>query len=71
MRALKKYASILACLVTLLLLNSCAAGSVTAGYALKAKETESLTAEGEQKLVNRIKREVSRDFYNQDYPQTY
>lgn len=41
----------------------CAAGaatSATAGYALKAQSADSLTAEGEAKLVERVKGEMKQ-----------
>jgi hypothetical protein len=40
------------------ILTSCAAGSATAGYALKAREADYLSACGEQRIVNRVKREI-------------
>jgi hypothetical protein len=40
------------------LLTGCAAGSATAGYALKAKEADFLSAEGEQRITSRVKREI-------------
>ena len=39
-------------------LTGCAAGSATAGYALKAREADHLTADGEERITNRIKREI-------------
>lgn len=48
----------LSVLLILPTLTGCAAGSVTAGYAIKAREADYLTAVGEQRIVNRVKQEV-------------
>lgn len=40
-------------------LSSCAAGSATAGYALKAREADYLSAAGEERITRRIKREMA------------
>lgn len=39
-------------------LAGCAAGAAASGYALKAQSADSLTATAEQKIVDRVKREV-------------
>ncbi len=39
-------------------LQSCAAGSLTAGYAARSNVAEGLTSEGEQKIIDRAKREI-------------
>lgn len=57
MRMLKKYAQ-LSWILILPLLTGCAAGAATAGYALKAKEADYLSAQGEQRITERVKREV-------------
>lgn len=41
-----------------LLLTSCAAGSATAGYALKAQTADNLSACAEQRIVDRVKNEL-------------
>lgn len=43
---------------SLLFLSGCAAGAATAGYALKAQSADSLSAEGEQRIIDRTKREI-------------
>ena len=48
-------------LIALATLSGCAAGAATAatsGYSLKAQTADSLSAEGEQRLVERTKREI-------------
>lgn len=47
--------------LSLIVLSSCAvgaAGAATAGYSLKSQSADSLTAEAEQKIVDRTKREI-------------
>jgi hypothetical protein len=46
------------CMLSLLSLTSCAAGSLTAGYAARCNVADSLTSEGEQKIVDRAKKEI-------------
>lgn len=53
-----KMTHILLCVMTAAMLSSCAAGSATAGYALKAQSADSLTTQAEQRLVDRIKGEL-------------
>jgi hypothetical protein len=45
-------------------MTSCAAGSATAAYALKAREADCLTAQGEQRVTDRVKREVLMELSN-------
>ncbi len=72
MKTFKKYAQQSSLLLILCVLTGCAAGSATAGYALKAKEADYLSAQGEQRITNRVKREVllemsqGRPNYNYD-----
>jgi hypothetical protein len=58
MKIIKRRVQIFWVILVLPLLAGCAAGSATAGYALRAKEADYLTAEGEQRITNRVKREV-------------
>lgn len=58
MKIFTKYARLSAMILALPFLTGCAAGSATAGYALKAREADCLTAEGEQRITNRIKGEI-------------
>ena len=51
-----------AALLFLSCLTSCAAGSATAGYALKAREADYLSAQGEQRITERVKREIMCDY---------
>ena len=46
---------------SILILSGCAAGAATAGYALKAQSADSLTADAEQRIIDRAKREVMAD----------
>lgn len=45
-------------ILSIMVFSSCAAGAATAGYALKAQTADSLTAAGEQRIVDRVKREI-------------
>jgi hypothetical protein len=59
MKFLKYYCVRLSGVILMLpLLTGCAAGSATAGYALKAREADCLTAQGEQRITDRVKREI-------------
>ncbi len=40
------------------IVSGCAAGSATAGYSLKAHTADNLSAEAEQRIVDRTKREM-------------
>lgn len=44
-----------------LILSGCAAGAATAGYALKAQSSDGLTADAEQRIVDRAKREIKAE----------
>ncbi len=46
------------------ILTGCAAGAATAGYALKAQSADSLTADAEQRIIDRAKREIIADMGN-------
>ncbi len=48
--------------MTSITLTSCAAGSATSAYSLKALTADGLTAEAENRIVDRIKRESARDY---------
>lgn len=58
-----KYLMMILATLSLGSLTSCAAGAATAGYALKAQTSDCLTAEGEQRIVDRAKREILNDIY--------
>jgi hypothetical protein len=45
-------------LFTVLTMSSCAAGAATAAYAIKAQTADNLSADGEQRIVERAKREI-------------
>lgn len=62
MRNLKRMMISSCALSIFLSLTSCAAGSATAAYSLKAREADCLSASGEQRIVNRVKREMVNDF---------
>jgi len=58
---MNKFVKILRCSAVIFgmsTLTSCAAGSATAGYALKAREADCLSAKGEQRITERVKREL-------------
>lgn len=50
---------------SLAFLSSCAAGSATAAYALKAQTADNLSADAEQRIVSRTKNEVLTEMYRQ------
>jgi hypothetical protein len=50
--------------VCVLSLTGCAAGAATAGYALRADSANSLTAEGEDRIVRRAKREILAELHS-------
>jgi len=52
------------CALSAILLSSCAAGSATAGYALKAQSADSLTVKAERSLIDRVKEELSKENKN-------
>ena len=67
----KKFGILGLVLLTMTILTGCAAGAATAGYALKAQSADSLSAEAEQRIVQRAKRELmaemSQPCPNQSY----
>jgi hypothetical protein len=44
-------------------MTSCAAGAATAAYALKAKEADCLSAAGEERVTERVKREIQMEYF--------
>lgn len=61
MNLFKTSASLSLILFSISLLTSCAAGSATAGYALKANTSDNLSADAEQRIVDRAKREMKAE----------
>lgn len=61
LKMLKKLMKISLPILSIALMTGCAAGSATAGYALKAQSADSLTADAEQRIVERAKREMMAD----------
>ncbi len=59
-------------MLTLAILTGCAAGAATAGYALKAQSSDSLTADAEKRIVDRTKAEIMTELSRQQpcYSQT-
>ena len=58
---MKSFRKIFKCSAAVLFLSSltgCAAGSATAAYSLKAREADYLSAQGEQRITERVKKEV-------------
>lgn len=58
MNYFNKLAKLTLPLISIAILSGCAVGAATAGYALKAQTADSLTVEAEQKIVDRVKREM-------------
>lgn len=58
MKKVVKLAKSFTLLIALVSLTGCAAGAATSGYSLKAQTADSLSAEAEQRLVERTKREI-------------
>lgn len=63
MKKFKASTGLLGIFLLLPLLVSCAAGSATAGYAIKAREADRLSPEGEQRMINRVKSEMRMECY--------
>lgn len=61
MKNLKKLSLFALPVVLSTILTSCAAGAATAGYAIKAQSADGLTAEAEQRIINRAKAEMMCD----------
>lgn len=61
MKVIKELMIISLPILSLSFLTSCAAGAATAGYALKAQSADGLTAEAEQRIINRAKAELMAD----------
>jgi hypothetical protein len=57
---MKKVMTILS-LLSLTLLSGCAVGSATSAVALRAHTADSLTAQGEARVVERARQEILRD----------
>jgi hypothetical protein len=68
LRTIKCFINISGIFFLLHFLTGCAAGSATAGYSLKAKEADYLSASGEQRITERVKREVILELGNKDNP---
>jgi outer membrane lipoprotein-sorting protein len=68
MKIIEKLMLISGTILVLPFLTGCAAGSATAGYSLKAKEADYLSASGEQRITERVKREVILELGNKDNP---
>lgn len=71
MKIFQKYAGILGVILLFPILTGYAAGSATAGYALKAWEADRLSAEGEQRVTERVKREIRSEFFERRIPDVY
>lgn len=65
MKNLKFIAYSFVSMVSLMFLSSCAAGSATAAYALKAQTADNLSSDAEQRIVTRAKNEVFTEMYRQ------
>ena len=61
MENLLKYCILVICLATTIWINGCALGSASAAYAVRAQTAESLTAEAENRLVERIADRVAKE----------
>lgn len=58
MRIFKRLINISLPVFGLIFLSGCAAGAATAGYSLKAQSADSLSTSAEQRIVDRVKREM-------------
>lgn len=58
MKLLNRLVVILIPVFSVVVLTGCAAGAATAAYSLKAQCADGLTTEGEQRIVDRAKREI-------------
>ena len=58
MKTLKKLNLIFLSTISGVVLTSCAAGAATAGYSIKAQSADGLSAEAEQRIINRAKMEI-------------
>lgn len=62
MRILNKLAMLSFMAIALTTLAGCAAGAATAGYSLRAHEADSLSAQAEQRIIDRAKREIMVEY---------
>ncbi len=60
---MQKISFIMLSILTTVMLSSCAAGSATAAYSVKAHEADGLSAQAEQRIVDRVKRELKCECY--------
>ena len=58
MKKIRKACVLSTALFAVLSLTGCAAGAATAGYSLRAKEADCLSAQGEQRITDRVKKEI-------------
>lgn len=65
MKTINKFTSLTLALIAVLALSSCALGSATAGYALRAKSADELSSDAEQKIVSRTKHEIFSELTRQ------
>lgn len=63
MNNLKKIVAVLFITIAAASLTGCAAGSATAGYALRADTADKLSSAGEQRVVDRAKKEIFAELY--------
>lgn len=59
---MKKLLPLTLCLFAL---SGCAVGAATSAYAVRANTADSLTAEGEQKMIWRLKKEVLDEVFRE------
>lgn len=59
---MKRIANTLFLAITLSFLTGCAAGAATAGYSLKAQTADNLSSVAEERIVERVKRELCAEF---------
>lgn len=61
-------ATIVLTLATGMSLVGCAAAAATAGYSLKAQTAECLSADAEQRIIDRAKREILAEVHHSTSP---
>lgn len=61
MKNITKLAHMTFASLSIMILASCAAGSATAGYSLRSQTADRLTAEGEQRIIDRTKKEIQAE----------
>ena len=70
MQFLKKMTSLTLITSLSVLLVGCAAGAATSAYSVKAQSADGLSAEAEQRIIDRAKRELAAEMYQKNMPRS-